>query len=474
VSPARLQDELQSRLDRAARTHRVPGATVATLVDGEVLEAATGVVNLNTGVATTPDTLFLIGSISKVYTATLVMRLVSEGKVALNARVHEYIPHLRLGDPAAADSITVRQLLCHTSGIDEDMELHLGRGDDCVERYVTALATIPQVHRPGDLFSYCNAGIVIAGRLVEEITGLTYDVALRDLLLEPLGLGRTLTLPEEAILHSTAAGHLTDPATGEPFVSPVWALPRAFGPAGSTICTTAGELLSFATLHLDNGRTRDGHVLLSDEAAREMRQPQIGIPDKTLGEAMGLGWRLFRFGDENAFGHWGGNIGQYCQLLVVPERRFGVAILTNAFRSAPVHHEILSFLLSEQLGLLSDDVRALPPEPKDDLSPYAGTYESRVARLEVEVRDGALWMSASEPETFLQSLYSGERPTASTKGDRSEAEAVPLTSLGAGIFRADTETVYGHESVRVLFLDLDQDGIPDYLHTFDYAYPRIS
>ena len=156
----------------------------------------------------TADSLFQIGSITKVWTATVVMQLVDEGLLELDTPVVEVLPELRLSDPDVTKSVTIRHLLTHTSGIDGDVFTDTGRGDDCLEKYVDLLAEAGQNHPLGATWSYCNSGFSLLGRVIEKLTGTTWDPALRDRLFTPLGLTRTVTLPEEALLHSAAVGHV--------------------------------------------------------------------------------------------------------------------------------------------------------------------------------------------------------------------------------------------------------------------------
>src|SRR5690606_31977675 len=114
------RDALHQRLDEARHRHGVVGASLAVLTDGEVHAAASGSLNLDTGVDATPDSVFQIGSIGKLFTATLLMQLVDEAAVALDAPVRRYLPDFAIADESASAAITVRQLLAHTSGIDGD------------------------------------------------------------------------------------------------------------------------------------------------------------------------------------------------------------------------------------------------------------------------------------------------------------------------------------------------------------------
>ncbi len=108
--------ELQATLDEFAAKHNVPGASLAVLDGDDLTEAATGVINKNTGVDVTTDTLFQIGSISKVWTTTLIMQLVDQGKIELDSPVREYLPELKFADPEATETITGRPRYIHSGG----------------------------------------------------------------------------------------------------------------------------------------------------------------------------------------------------------------------------------------------------------------------------------------------------------------------------------------------------------------------
>ena len=265
--------------DLATREH-VPGAVLGIWAGGRETVAAHGVLNTATGVAVTPDALFQIGSVSKVWTATMIMQLAEERRLSLDTPVARLLPGVALGDPDASEEVTVAHLLTHTSGIDGDIFTDTGRGDDCLERYVDGLAGAPRIFPPGGAYSYCNSGFVLAGRIIEVLDGRTWDASLRERLTGPLGLGHTVTLPEEAILHSAAAGHRPHPHQGERVAT--WGLPRSLGPA-ALICSSASDVLAFARLHLDRGVAADGKRLLSQESVADMLTPRARSPAPAAG-----------------------------------------------------------------------------------------------------------------------------------------------------------------------------------------------
>ena len=137
----------------------------------------------------------------------MIMQLVDEGQLSLNTTVSEVLPGTRLGTADVAGQVTVRHLLTHTSGIDGDIFTDTGRGDECIERYVGLLDEAPSVFAPGAAYSYCNSGYVLLGRIIEVLDGQSWDESLRERLIGPLSATRTVTLPEEAILHRAAVGH---------------------------------------------------------------------------------------------------------------------------------------------------------------------------------------------------------------------------------------------------------------------------
>ncbi|MGY0232029.1 serine hydrolase domain-containing protein [Longispora urticae] len=364
-------DDTQLLLDDLARQYQVPGAVLAFHDGTKTHEYATGVLNTATGVPTTTDSLFQIGSITKVWTATLVMQLVEEGRVRLDQPVREVLPEFRVADPDATAAVTVRQLLTHTSGIDGDHFVDTGRGDGCVERYVATCADVAQIHPPGATLSYCNSGYIVLGRLIEHLTGQTWDAALRERLIDPLGLTHTVTLPEEALLFRAAVGHLD----GRP--APVWAPPRSAGPAG-LICARAADVVAFGRWQLEKGPAA-------------MRVPQAEIPEHGNTGSWGLGWMLDTWDGREVIGHSGATIGQYARLYAVPDAGVVACLVTNGGQSAAFQQAVFTTLFADVC-----DLRVRPrPEPPTapptvDLETHVGVYERAGARLTVTLENGAL------------------------------------------------------------------------------------
>ncbi|MGH4031332.1 serine hydrolase [Actinomycetota bacterium Odt1-20B] len=398
--PARAPLDLahwQRRLAELAARHRVPGAVLGIARGDDTATAACGVLNKDTGAQVTEDSLFQIGSLTKVWTTTLVMQLVDEGRLDLDAPVADVLPELRLSDPAVAKQVTMRHLLTHTSGIDGDVFTDTGRGDDCLERFVDHLDTAAaQIHPMGATFSYCNSGFVLAGRVIEKLTGTSWDDALRERLCAPLGLTHTVTLPEEALRFAAAMGHAAQGGQ-DPRPVAAWGLPRSAGPAG-LITARAADVLAFARLHLAGGTAADGTRVLSQQAVRAMTEKQVDLPDvHSLGDSWGLGWIRFDGGGHRGaggghrlIGHDGNTLGQSAFLRLLPEQDLAVTLLTNGGGARDLYLELFGEIFEELAGVTLPRPLQPPAEPPaPDAGRHLGRYERAGARFDVlEGADG--------------------------------------------------------------------------------------
>lgn len=438
-----FRSAVSERLGRLTREHRVPGACLAVLHDGEMWDCATGYLNLNTMVEATSDSLFQIGSITKVYTATLVMQLVDGGRVDLDAPIQSYLPDVRFADEGASARVTVRHLLNHTSGVDGDYFGDFGYGGDAIERYVAACRDLPQLFEPGAMFSYCNAGFTVLGRLLEVIEGSSYHEVLAKKLVAPLGAPTPKTLLQDIVMYRVAIGHDTNREGGEPTVVSKWGLPHAGTPKGSTTCARARDVVAFAQAHLDGGA-----VLLSKDAASAMRHREVVLPStRANDEAWGLGWYLDTWDGREVFGHDGGTLGQRSYLRVDPASGVAAALLTNSYTSEPVYQELFGVIFGELAGLAIPDLPHPAATPAvEETAMYEGTYERVGVRTMITVRNGELWMDQS----FSNEMADIEEPQA----------PAPITPAGGGVFYTFSEDTRTHYPLHFLS---DSNGRVQYL-----------
>ena len=386
---------MDERVPALRERYHVPAAAWAVLAGGEVVDGADGILNKATGVEATPDSVFQIGSITKLWTSSLVMQLVDEDKVDLDLPVRTYLPDFTIKDEAAAAQVTTRQLLNHTSGFEGDIFTDTGVGDDCLEKYVAGLGEVPQLFPPGERFSYNNAGYCVLGRMVEVLREKSYDACVRDHLAAPLGLTHTATSPYEAIMFRAAMGHI-EMEPGQGYVpAPMWAMVRSNAPAGSMLAMRARDLLAFAKMHLDDGQAADGTRVLAPGTPARMQAREVTLPDLGLmGTSWGLGFERFDTPAGEIIGHDGSTIGQGAFLRMVPEAGVAVALLTNGGDVVSLYRDVVAHVLAELT-----DVRlpALPEPPADpqriDASRFAGTYSAEVFDLTVsQDEDGRIWI----------------------------------------------------------------------------------
>jgi CubicO group peptidase (beta-lactamase class C family) len=387
------KSELQRSLDESIARHKVAGASVAVFYDEKLVTAAAGVINVNTGVEFTPDTLVQLGSITKVFTTTLVMQLVDEGRVDLDERVVRYLPDLKLKDRDALEQITVKMLLNHTAGIDGDLMPDQGHDEETIEKAIARFAQCGQIFRPGADLSYSNAGLVIAGYLVQRLRGKSWYRLIRERIFEPLQMEHAATLPEEALLHRASVGHYLNPVTKKLTLPPSAFLPLSYGPSSTTLMTSAADLITFARTHMALGVAPNGARILSETSAKEMQRTTVNNKGKGYTYIdIGLGWMV---SDDGMLHHLGGSPGILSALYAYPQHGFAAAILTNSAHSFGLMDELMEPWLKEfgsrkPIGMV--DIQ-FPGGLEVESNRYVGIYEDIVNRFEVSKTPDGLALS---------------------------------------------------------------------------------
>jgi CubicO group peptidase (beta-lactamase class C family) len=379
-----VDNALQEKVRQEMDDWQVPGMAVGVWQDGHVTASGFGVTSLETGYPVRPDTIFQIGSISKVFTATLAMRLVEAGEIALDTPVITYLPDLKLSDGAAQRSLTMRHLLTHSSGLHGDWFADFGMGDDCLDKAMAEVHTLEQFAAPGDVWSYCNSGFYIAGAVVERVTGQTFEDVMREMVFQPLGMDRAFFFAHEAIVYPVAVGHSLEPGK-EPEVSRRYPLPRAVNAAGG-ILSNVENMLRFAAIHINDGRVNGARVL-SPESVAEMQREQVKAA--VVADYYGLGWALRIRDGVKLAGHGGTTNGFQTYLTIVPEKRFAICMLTNLNRGSAAYQRIETWALDHFCGVR--DLRPDPIElPAAKLERLAGRYEQPLHDITIAVDDDRL------------------------------------------------------------------------------------
>ena len=392
--------ELQEKAAALAEEHRVPGVSAGILHDGEEHYAYHGVTSLENPLNVDESTLFQIGSTTKTYTATVIMRLVDEGRVRLDERVRTYVPEFTVQDEDAAAAVTVLQILNHTAGWAGDFFADTGAGDDALARYVARMAELAQVNPPGTIASYNNAAFSLAGRLIEKVTGTTYEQAVKDLLLDPVGLDESYFFGGDVMTRRFAVGHTLREREDRVAVARPVLLPRSAAPAGG-IWATARDQVRYARFHLGDGTGGGGARVLTGESLELMRVPTFSLEGGALGDAVGISWMIRDAGGVRLVSHGGGTNGQISAFSIVPERGFAVAVLTNSSKGQELQQELVRWALERFLG-----VSEAEPEPlhldEAALREFCGAYRSDTSVVEVSAGDARLLVSLGYTEEGLQ------------------------------------------------------------------------
>src|SRR5580658_10634149 len=183
-----LFNAICDRVPDAMTRHKVPGVALGITCDGRDFARGFGITSVNHPLPVDEETLFQIGSTTKTFTATAAMRLVEAGKLDLDTPIRTYLPEFTMRDPSVTEGATMRHLLTHTGGWEGDFFPDTGDGDDALAKFVALMAQLPQLTPLGTVWSYNNAAFALAGRVIEVLSGKTFEAALTELVLKPLGL----------------------------------------------------------------------------------------------------------------------------------------------------------------------------------------------------------------------------------------------------------------------------------------------
>ena len=265
--------ELRSRILEGMKAFLVPGLALGIIQDGQWFAEGFGVTSIANPLSVTTDTTFQIGSTSKTVTATVIMMLAEQGKLELDEKVKTYLPNLELSDSDVAARVTIRHLLNHTAGWAGDLFVNTGDGEDALELYVQKMRDLPQLTPLGEVWHYNNAAFGLAGRVVEVVTGRTFESVAREYILEPLEMTHSSYFPSEAMLERFAVGHFVDEHDVLQISKP-WALARNTSSVGR-INSSVIDQLKYAQFHLGDGTAANGKRLLSSESMIEMQTPTV-------------------------------------------------------------------------------------------------------------------------------------------------------------------------------------------------------
>jgi len=397
-----ISDSLQNYIIRAMTNWRIPGAAVCIVKDGKVvLMQGYGVKELGLNDKVDENTLFMIGSNTKAFTATALAMLQANGKLSLDDKITKYIPTFRLDNKPAGEMTTVRDLLCHHIGFQTFQgDFTFYNTDLSREQIIQKMALVKATYPFRTKWGYTNSAFLTAGQVIPAVTGKSWEAFIKDNIFAPLGMGNTLALTKNmptalnrTVPHTLVDGRLT-------------AIPYcqidALAPAGG-ISSSVNDMSKWVLALLNDGKVGKRQVIPL-AAIQATREPQdiVGSVRQLNGETdyqlYGLGWFLQDYSGHRIVMHTGGVNGYVSSVTLVPAEHLGIIVLTNtdqndffdaikwdimdAYFKQPYHNYndvYLKYYKNYQAANdLADkkahDTIAMMRQPALPLSAYAGKY----------------------------------------------------------------------------------------------------
>lgn len=417
--------DMDSYIREAMPKWAVPGLAIAVVKDGElVLARGYGICELNQDRQVTADTVFPIASCTKSFTAACVAMLVDEGKLAWDDPIRKHLPNFRVADPYVTEHLTIRDVLCHRTGLVRGDLLSM-TGAFTRDEMLQRVQFLEQATPFRGKFTYHNVMFAVLGEIIEKESGLDWHAFVAKRILEPLGMNSTVTDRSTASADRLAMRHRFYDTELAPLRTPLD--DRLTAEAG-TIHSTVSDMAKWLRFQLREGE-HNGQQLIAKKTLRELHSLQHSIPvqwtpDSNVYRArfvgLGFGWFVRDYRGRKLVQHggaWGADMN------LVPEENLGIVVLSNRDWNSLVwmlSYDIIdSYLASPELAWSRDkkkwdywlplggpnagdrdlkaelkkleESRAKDTQPSLPLEAYAGTYASKLySDLEVTVVDGRL------------------------------------------------------------------------------------
>jgi CubicO group peptidase (beta-lactamase class C family) len=413
MAQATNQTEVKARLDQVAGSYTANNAFMGSVlvVDGDqvLLDKAYGMAVLEWNISNTPDTKFRLGSVTKQFTAALVLLMQQEGKLNINDPVSKYLPDT----PKAWDKITVANLLGHTSGIPnftsfKEFGAWAASAHTWEEEYAF-FKDKPLDFEPGTKFSYSNSNFEVLGGILEKVSGKKYGELLRERIFSPLGMNDSGLDSDDLVLPKRAEGYKPGQKGLQVARSESMSVPFSAG----SIYSTTGDLLKWEHGLFDG-------KLLSADSLKAMTTPGKGD--------YGLGVMISNQDSVKVVEHGGGIEGFNSNLMYVPDKRLCVVVLANVNGGAAgqMGQQLLDVTLGKPVVLATE--RKAVSIAKEELAKFVGVYDlmPNFSLTVVQAEDGLTVQGTGQPA--LPMMYQGvkdEHPRFFIAAVGAEIEFVP-------------------------------------------------
>jgi CubicO group peptidase (beta-lactamase class C family) len=437
-------DSIKSRLQAAVATarvkSRVPSISAGIVLGDELAwTGSVGYADQDSGRSADADTPYRIASITKTFTASAILQLRDEGKLALGDPLVVHIPEFAAATCSFGpiEQVTLRGLLTHTSGLQSDPPLAdpapLEWGYRTRAEILRSFAEMAVVIPPGSRFKYSNLGYELLGEVVRRASGRPFGAYLKEHITGQLGMTSTALDPDDGLAARCAVGYgrtYEDRPVAAPPMPDGWC--RACGGLWSTVNDLSRWLGQQFRTGLSD-RRGPGQILAGPTLA-EMHRPIIATR-ATLDGGQGLGWAMWRTGDLVMIGHGGGLDGFITMITFNPERRLGVIVLSNGTSEAiELAGELAQIAAPIAVVRAGTDAKAkVPPPTPAAWRPLLGRYQQGESGVRVEVRGDVLTLVYVGPPEFAIGLTVTDDPDRFVLTDgRFVGEELRFTRDGAG------------------------------------------
>ncbi len=390
-SQSSFTQKLESFIRYQIEDKHLPALSIAVVDGQEVLYAkGFGHADPEKKMPATPETVYRIASVSKLFTDIAVMQLVERGELALDAPITEYLPDFRPENPFGKP-ITLRQLMSHRAGLVREPPVgsYFDPTEPPLERVIASLKRTRLVYEPGSRTKYSNAAITLLGWLLQQKTGRYYADVIREAVLLPMGLERAGFVLTPDLRRRLATGFLWT------YDGRFWPAPHfeyAIGPAANMYASML-DLAQFLKVLFRGGEGPNGRILRA-ETLQQMWQPQFVAPEQKSG--YGLGFYVTEYKGYKRIGHTGAVHGYATEFIALPELKIGVAMSTTRDVANSVLRQIslyaFDLLIAQKQGRPLPDWRRTHPVDPQRARRLDGTYRNQDGRyLELVERDGELY-----------------------------------------------------------------------------------
>ncbi len=400
------------------KTINAPGAAIA-IVKGDriVYQQGIGIANIETGQTVTPDMLFRVGSVTKMFTTAALVSLAEEGRIKLAEPIARYAT----GVSGKLGRVTAHQLMSHTAGIRDEAPAFGAHDETAMAATVKSWGDDYAFLEPGRIMSYSNPGMTLAGYVLEQVAKKPYADVIDERLFKPLGMTRSTFRPTQAMTWPFAQGHsaagLEPPTVVRPFADNA-----GFWPAGFMF-SSAPELARFAIAFMNDGII-DGRAVFKPSTISTLSTGYADVPSSAEHARYGYGLTTSTHRGVRLVEHGGAIDGFGASVRMLPDRKAAVVILVNKTSAS------LTKTSERALELLAPLQPAAPlaattiPMDASELMKYAGTYTNPPARVDLALRDGKLYFRRGTQEAEVTKIGDLQFSVTPAVGDAAQTFAL--------------------------------------------------